>query len=341
LHSPNFGNDETRLGGAFSYDGGGLDPEAHTPKLVFERVVFDRNQAVSAAAVWIAGRVNTMSSLDLVVDGCLFFRNAAAYCYAGLAVWNTMPGTLLVNNSDFSENSGFLSIPINIIGVDAKVGVQDRRNTGVIANSHVDGGGIWTYAAGGPFVGNLFAPTADGAIHDFLFERVTVVDIIAVDRLCAIFCGTNNLRETHCAMRECRVARAVGVEGDGQQSEWHSAAIFIGAVTTAELSRFTLEASGSFVDESRGQGALRWPGIVPYSELKPGGMWLKDSIFLRNQAARGGAIAIFDGGNDIFENDVIVQRCFFEVGASYNCRPCHRRAAAARNAHARRATWRQ
>ena len=50
IHHPAFGGDETRLGGAFSYDGGGLNPEVHTPKLVFEHVVFDHNQAVSAAA---------------------------------------------------------------------------------------------------------------------------------------------------------------------------------------------------------------------------------------------------------------------------------------------------
>jgi hypothetical protein len=200
LHSPNFGNDETRLGGAFSYDGGGLDPEVHTPKLVFERVVFDRNQAVSAAAVWIAGRANTMSSLDLVVDGCMFFRNAAAYMNAGLVVWNTMPGAHLVNNSDFLENSGFTPAPVSFLGIDAKVGVQGRRNTYVIANSHFDAGGLWNYTSlsnGGPCVSTGFAPTADGTIHDVLFERVTVVDINTVTAPEAIMCTSLGLRETH------------------------------------------------------------------------------------------------------------------------------------------------
>ena len=141
MHSPSFSNDETRLGGAFSYDGGGLNPEVRTPKLFFEHVVFDHNHAVSAAAVWIAGRAHTMSSLDLVVDGCLFFRNVATYFVAGLAVWNTMPGAYLVNNSDFSENSAFFAAPVHIVGLDTKVGVQGRRNTYVVANSHFDAGG--------------------------------------------------------------------------------------------------------------------------------------------------------------------------------------------------------
>jgi hypothetical protein len=130
LHNPNFGGDEFRFGGAFSYEGGGLNPEVHTPKLVFEHVVFDRNRAVVAAAVWIAGRVHTMSSLDLVVDDCLFFRNVAAWILGALTVMNTMPATHLVNNTQFSQNSAFMAYPLFMSsGLDAKLGVQGMRNT--------------------------------------------------------------------------------------------------------------------------------------------------------------------------------------------------------------------
>jgi hypothetical protein len=145
MHSPYFGSDETRLGGAFSYEGGGLNPEVHTPKLVFEHVVFDRNQAVAGAAIWISGRANTMSSLELIVDGCLFFRNAAAYFGAGLLVQNTMPGAHLVNNTEFSHAAGFMPAPICFFQMDTKVGVQGRRNTYTVANSHIDGGRVWSY----------------------------------------------------------------------------------------------------------------------------------------------------------------------------------------------------
>ena len=311
IHSPFFSNDETRLGGAFSYDGGGLNPEVHTPKLVFEHVVFDHNQAVCAAAVWIAGRAGTMAGLDLVVDGCLFFRNVAAYFVPGLMVWNTMPGAHLVNNSDFLEGSAFMAAPIHMAGLDAKVGVQGRRNTYVIANSHFDAGGLWTYVAGGPFVTTYFAPTADGTIHDALFERVTVVDINAASTPQALSCFSIGLRETHCAIRECRVARAVGLEGAQQTSAEHAMAVIATGAETMEVSRLTLEASGSFVDQSRGEGAMLVGTYGGTFDFVPTAL-IRDSKFLRNQAAYGGAISV--GGSD--EADVVVERCFFEVGAS-------------------------
>jgi hypothetical protein len=245
------------------------------------------------------------------VNGCLFFRNAAAYLGAGLVVWNTMPGAHLVNNSDFLENSAFMAAQIHIAGLDAKVGVQGRRNTYVIANSHFDAGGLWSYAIGGPFVSTFYAPTADGTIHDGLFERVTVVDITADGSPGAIACFSIGLRETHCAIRECRVARAVAVEGAQQASESHAVAVFASGAETMEVSRLTLEASGSFVDQSRGEGAMlvgTWGGTYDFVPTS----LIRDSKFLRNQAAYGGAISVL--GSD--EADVVVERCFFEVGAS-------------------------
>jgi hypothetical protein len=313
LHNPYFGNDETRLGGAFSYDGGGLNPEVLTPKLVFEHVVFDRNQAVTAAAIFIAGRTDTISSIKLVVDGSLFFRNAAVYAAAAIWVLNTMPSVLLVNNSEFLHNSAFVPIPVCFAGgdLDKKVGVQGRRNTYTVANSHFDGDGGWVYAAGGPMIGTHSSETADGTIHEGLFERVTVVDVKADSQPSAISCTGNGLRETHCVIRECHVARVVGVEGSQMASVWHASAVWSSSATTSEISRLTLAASGSFVDGSRGAGALQFTDSSSLTGYRLNTEHrVVDSTFVHNQAASGGAIAIL-----CVEIQVAVWRSFFEVGA--------------------------
>jgi hypothetical protein len=310
MHNPYFGGDETRNGGAFSYDGGGLDPEVRTPKLVFEHVVFDRNRAVSYAAIFICGRAHTMSSLELVVDGCMFFRNAATYVGGALYVMNVMPGTHLVNNTEFLHNTGFVSMVALFAGLDTKVGVQGRRSTSTIANSHNDAGGAWTYQTPGMTMGTMFATTADGTIFEALFERVTAVDMNSAAPY-AFHCNSNGLQETHCVQRECRIARVVGVE-DALQTEFtHSVAVAILSPTTAEISRLTLQASGSFIDQSRGNGVLLFNDAHALTAFPPNTEYrVVDSKFVNNQAAYGGAIAILC--EDV---QVVVQRCFFEVRA--------------------------
>jgi hypothetical protein len=312
LSSPYFGGGETRLGGAFSYNGGGLHPEVRTPKLIFEHVVFDKNRAICHAAVSIIGRTNTMSSLDLVVDGCLFFHNVAAFVGSGLYATDLMPGALLVNNTEFYQNNGFASIPIGLIAnFDAKVGVQGRRSTYTIANTHIDASGEWTFQGPGIICGTGWGPyNADGTIHDALYERVTVVDVMADGSPYAFTFASNGLTETHFAVRECRVARVVGVEGSQLSSAYHSAVAYFGGSWTMEISRLTLEDSGSFVDQSHGKGTLLievWKSIsVPASTVYR----VVDSTFVRNQAANGGAISVLCN-----EVKLDIQRCFFEVGA--------------------------
>ena len=65
------------------------------------------------------------------------------------------------------------------------------------------------------------------------------------------------------------------------------------------------------MDQSRGEGAMlvgTWGTFV--GNYVPTAL-IRDSKFLRNQAAYGGAISIRGS-----EADVVVERCFFEVGAS-------------------------
>jgi hypothetical protein len=316
MHSPYFGNDETRNGGAFSYDGGGLHPEVHTPKLVFEHVVFDRNRAVSYAAVWIAGRTNTISSLDLVVDGCLFFRNVATFVGSGIYVINTMPATHLVNNTEFVHNTGFVSLPVCFPGLfDTKVGVEGRRSTYTLANLHVDGGSAFVYQVGGILMSTQYATTANGAIHEVLFDRVTVVDINAGSMAWGFGCSSNGLQAMHCVTRECHAAHLVGLEGAQQTSVFHSTAVGTTEVKTAEFSRLTLETSGSFADQSRGAGVLLFTDGNSLVGYPPGGYeyHVVDSKFLSNQAANGGAIGVLCN-----EITIVVQRCFFEVSTRIN-----------------------
>ena len=53
-----FFNGETRVGGCFSYDGGGSTADA-SPALIFDRAVFDGGHAVNGGAIFINGRANT------------------------------------------------------------------------------------------------------------------------------------------------------------------------------------------------------------------------------------------------------------------------------------------
>jgi len=265
LNSPYFGGGETRLGGAFSYEGGGLNPEVHTPKLVFEHMVFDRNQAISGAAASVCGRAKTISSLKLVVDGCLFFRNTATYMGCGFLVANTMPGVHLVNNTEFvGSYAPIVPAPFGSFASDAKAGVEGRRNKYIIANSRVDGAGApAAYGVAGISVGTNTAPTADGTIHEVIFENIITVDIDATQLAGALFCGANGLRHLHCVIRDCHVARIVGIESGIMNSDWHSIAISIWNPSTIEISRLTLEDSGSFADGSRGTGALTFLRAAP------------------------------------------------------------------------------
>jgi hypothetical protein len=140
-------------------------------------------------------------------------------------------------------------------------------------------------------------------------------------------------------VRECHVARVVGVEGGDIASMLHTSAIFMGSITTGEISRLKLEASGSFVDESRGTGVLSYGDRDSFTEFASGAEYrVVDSIFVDNQATRGGAIGV--SCDDV---EIIVLRCFFEVGTCQLWLYIHvgsPRYHAIYFVRARRATWR-
>ena len=68
-------------------------------------------------------------------------------------------------------------------------------------------------------------PTADGTIHEAIFEDIITVDIDATQLAAALFCGANGLRHLHCVIRDCHVARIVGIESGIMGSDWHSIAV--------------------------------------------------------------------------------------------------------------------
>jgi hypothetical protein len=105
------------------------------------------------------------------------------------------------------------------------------------------------------------------------------------------------------------VARAVAVEGAQMATQSHGGTVYVSTATSLEISRLTLEDSGSFVDQSRGTGVLRFNEF--FGELGSGIEYrVVDSRFVHNQAARGGAIGVLS-----YEIEVAIQRCIFEVGA--------------------------
>jgi hypothetical protein len=299
----------TTLGGAFSYDGGGLQPDVRTPQLVFEHVVFDRNRAVVGSAVWIAGRHGTMSGLKLVMDGCLFFRNVAGFHSAILAL-NSCPSTVIVNNTDFIYNDAFALPHLWVGDMDTKIGVVGQRHTWTLANSHFEGP-VGTYSNPGPLFGTHLAYTPDGANYDTLMERVTVFDVHG-----HLATGSGYLsagaRSLNCKIRESRVANATALDSNlDARTKDHSVCLAFLGCTNVEVSHLTLEDSGAFQDESRGEGVLVFSDelTIRPEYYSTNEYHVLDSVFARNQAARGAAIGWFSS-----KARLVVQRCLFEVG---------------------------
>jgi hypothetical protein len=275
-------------------------------------VVFDHNEAISAGAVWIGGRDNTMAGMKVTVDGCLFFRNTVVYMISDLSFMNLCPSTILVNNTDFLHSSGFCTLPLLFDEKDGKIGVEGQRHSWTVANSHFEGIRALPYYGTGPTFFTVYAPTADGTIRDVLVERLTVVDAQAATMPNAIFVIDAGRRPQHVTIREVRVAGAVGIQGDGANfPRYQSGAIMLTGPASMELSRLTIEDSGSFVEQSRGEGVLvftdSWQETTEH--LIDQVTRLVDSTFVRNQASVGGAIAVL-----ATTTSLAVQRCFFQVG---------------------------
>jgi hypothetical protein len=311
----------TTLGGAFSYDGGGLEPGIQTPRLIFEHVVFDHNGAVGGSAVWIAGRQGTWSGIKLVVDGCLFFRNVAIF-HSAIAMWNLCPSTLLVNNTDFIHNEAFVIPHLWIQDVDTKVGVAGQSHTVTVANSHFEGP-MWTYSTAGPVFCLHLTYTRDGANYDSLMERVTQIDAQSDNCPGALACCSSGARPINCRIRECRVARVTGTDsglGNPPNNRAHSTVILLVGTNYSAISHLALEDSGAFQDETRGEGVLLFEDeIVMLPEYESTNEYhVLDSTFARNKAARGAAIGWFSS-----KAQLVVQRCWFEVSYGPRLRSVH------------------
>jgi hypothetical protein len=301
------------LGGAFSYDGGGLEPDVRTPQLIFEHVVFDRNRAVVGSAVWIAGRQGTMSGLKLVVDGCLFFRNVASF-FATLTALSSCPSTLLVNNTDFIHNEAFANSALWFNDLGLKVGVVGQRHSWMVANSHFEGP-TRTYNVRGPmFMMDTIDDSRwipDGTIHDGLMEWVTVIDGQSDTGSLAIQRVSTGARALNCRLHGCRVARVTGADsGLYLQSIEHSQAITFDGANYSEVSHLTIEDSGAFQDDSRGGGVLAFSdkNVMFVEHESTNEYHVLDSTFARNKAARGAAIGWYSTTARL-----VVQRCFFQV----------------------------
>jgi hypothetical protein len=87
-----------------------------------------------------------------------------------------------------------------------------------------------------------------------------------------------------------------------------------------EVSHLALEDSGSFQDESRGEGVLFFSDSqVTLTEYESTNEYhVLDSTFARNKAARGAAIGWF-----CIKAQLAVERCLFEVGLGPPLRSAH------------------
>jgi hypothetical protein len=306
---------ESRLGGAFKYDGGGLDPDVHIPKLIFEHLVFDHNNkepphGVTGTAIAINGRAMELSSFEVIVNNCLFLRNIGVGCGGAFRFSNSVPSTLLINNTNFVDNEGYCYPHMVIWGSDPKVGVAGLKRDYFIVNTNFIGPS-WCPQNCGP----LLSPAGlvmrmgfdDGALSNMVLERVTITNSSGDTRpgtLVDVFGARMNV-----TFREVRVAGIIardgGSEGNGNWgADTHATAITIAGWPQTRLVHLILEGSGAESDLSRGNGVLALgkgmdTGVTPAFSVE-------DSIFMGNRAARGGAIALEVG-------HLTVHRCLFEV----------------------------
>jgi predicted outer membrane repeat protein len=293
---PAFANGLPLLGGAFKYDGGGLDPTARWPKLVFDHAVFDHNEAVSGGAVFISGREDMLSALDVTYESCLFFRNSADI-FSG-ALWQTGlgPSNVMVNNTHFIHNQAIPGAPHASWGdSDNKPGMSGKQHMWSILNTHVEGPDYAMVSGGldidvGSGYPNL---QPDGSIHNMSFERLTIANV-GGDSIPGFAGGGGNggVRKVHAKFMQCTFRQLRGTNNSQAAAllETHSVVLEYLAPTSLEVSQQEIADSGAPSTDSRGEGVLAFMEQDWARGGTPSHYRVTDSRFLRNRAARGAAI---------------------------------------------------
>jgi hypothetical protein len=307
-----------RNGGAFKYDGGGLVPDQRTPRLIFEQVVFDHNEAVCGGALFIQGRVGTVSAIELIMDGCLLYRNVAHNKGGGLWFVDQGPQTVLINNTDFNDNKNLqFDAHWFVAYYEKKTGVVGVRDSITIANAQHRGnygassvyyrqyscdmahvapiGVVWNWHGG--FVWTN--PTAERG------DVMTTLTFIRLKWEDLDFCKfpAISIWGTKLAVKyiDCTVARSsgsgfVGPYGGGGIGVINSnQAPMLGPI---EFLHFTAEDNENGVGYPDAGALAIQGGSTQYTRLM-------SSRFVRNKADYGGAVS-FSG-----EGDFIVIQCTF------------------------------
>ena len=293
--------------------GGGPDPAAHTPKLVFDFTVFDHNVAVTGGAMFLSGGPYTgHTAMDVTVQNSLFFENVAYLLHGVICVWDFTPATILFDAVDAIRNHAYISSFGYIGYFDQHAHPEHEGMQRNIAFNDVliEGPGAYVGCWGtvGPVIeaGGVCATVMpDGALTDVSISGVTVRNWRTL--IAPQFLFASSLDRPQTLNIDALVIENVrGVAGDLAIS---TAMVLcfgsgMGETNTVHLS---VEQSGCHWEETEGLGTVVMPGDG-FTLGAPGESHFRFALstFVANRAAVGAAMHIGDP-----HGDLSLDRCSF------------------------------
>jgi hypothetical protein len=330
--NPVFANGEARLGGAFYYYGGAEHPEAPTPALIFEHVVFDHNWAVTGGAFFALGRDDAVYvSLKVTIESCLFFWNTGLYSGAAMSMWDFFPMNIAVNSANFIHNQGYADP--NFIAMTIRTNLQYTTTGGQnhavgFSNTNFEGPAFAVLhsmiigAVTGVFEGKTYL--LRDQFWDIAFDHTSFTDIGAATEPGVQISNLNNPDRSQINVRVIDT-QASGIHGlpysgvhdktfgmdpnagpmtnDNALVFGHTAVLSFGfgnSPHSIEIVRLSIEDCGALDDDTMGEGVLYFGGGgSPVASVV-------DSTFRRNKAAIGAVISMSSTTTEL-----LVTRCSF------------------------------
>ena len=294
--------------------GGGPDPAAHTPKLVFDFTVFDHNVAVTGGAMFLSGGPYAgHTAMDVTVQNSLFFENVAYLLHAVFAFQDFTPTTFLFDAVDAIRNFAYISSFGYIGYVDQHAHPEHEGMQRNIAFNDVliEGPGVYMGCWGtvGPINsagGMASTMMADGALTDVSFSGVTVRNWRTLIAPQMVFMA-NLDRPMTLNIDGLVIENVRGVAGDLTSDHTANMISFGSGMGETNTVHLSVEQSGNHWEETGGQGTVAMKGDI-FSSGTPGVSHFRFmlSTFVANRASVGAALYISDP-----DGDLSVDRCSF------------------------------
>ena len=281
------------------------------------------NQAVTGGAMFTTGRdsgtENELSALDMTVEHCLFFENLAYFLGGVIENWDFSPINLQLNAVDMIRNHAyFMSIGYSGM-MDSVANDEGQQRTLVFNDVLIEGHGTYVGALSGilclepgGYV-NAYLLEADGAFTNVSFTGLTIRDYVMAElpstSAFSFAARPISLTVDGLAIENVRGYDASGINGVNGACAFALSSTF-GHVDFVHVS---IEHSGGSSENTLGTGTVWFVGNG-YNTGVPGpsAFRFRDSTFVENNAALGGAVYLSDA-----DADLSLLRCSFIQNVAY------------------------